>query len=273
MTTDAPIVEYPDEFIPIFERMGSNLRTTCYQHFNANGSTVNFLTSGTPSATASQRGGNGLLVASLNSSTQTSCVLKDLNHLRRDTKFNWDLSQANQRLIAAQGAAKALARKMDDQVIAQLDTATVNTTSAATASLAMVQDAVATLGEANVAVEDEDNMFALFSIRARGYLLQIPEFASADYVETKALNGAIVKTKRWAGLNWIFDNGLTGAGTASEQCFVYHRNAIGHALSGTVEAAAGFDSEQNMYWARATAFAEAKKLLDSGIVMVYHNGA
>ena len=273
MTTDAHINVYPDEFIPVFERDGFNLRTTCYQEANIDGKTVNFLTSGTPTATASERGGNGLLVASSNSNTQTACSLVDLNHLREDTAFNWDLSQANQRLVAAKGAAIALARKMDQQVVDQLDTATVNTTSAAVASHAMIEDAVATLAEANVQVEDEDNMFALFSAKARSYLRQIPEFVRADYVEVKDLNGAIKRMKRVWGLNFIFYNGLTGSGTSSEQCFIYHRNAIGHAMKGNPEAAAGFDSKQNMYWARATAWAQAKKLQDSGIVMVYHNGA
>lgn len=271
-TTNAHISVYREEFIPVFERESSGLRNTCVQEANISGKNAVFLVSGTASATATERGASGLIVPSQNSNTQNTCTLVDLNHLREGTKFEWDLSQSNQRLIAAQGASKALARKMDQQVVDQLDTLTVNTGSSATASLAMVQDVIATLGEANVPVEDEENMFALFSMKARGYLMQIPEFASADYVELKALNGAIKKARRWAGLNWLFYNGLTGAGTATEKCFIYHRTAIGHAMAGQVDATAGEDTKQNMYWARATAFAQAKLLQDSGGVMVYHNG-
>lgn len=271
-TIDSHISVYREEYIPVFQRGESPLRTACVQEANIDGKTAVFLVSGTPTAAATERGANGLLVARQNSNTQNSCTLVDVNDLVEGTKFTWDLSQGNQRMIAAQDSAKVIYRKIDRQITDQLDTASVNTGSAATASLAMAMDAITTLGEADVPVEEEDNMFALFSIKAMGYLLQIPEFTRADYVEQKALNGAIQRYRRWAGLNWIFHNGLTGAGTASEQCFIFHRNAIGHAMSGDIDADAGFDRKQNQYWARTTAFCNAKVLQDSGIVMVYHNG-
>lgn len=274
MTVDAAVNAYREEYIPVFERGESMLRSSCVKEINVDGKNAIFLVSGTPTATATERGNNGLITPRQNSNTQNTCTLKDLNDLVEGTKFNWDLSQGNQRLIAAESSAKVIHRKIDAQIIAQLDTATVNTTTAATASLAMVQDAIATLGEADVPVEEEDNMFAVFSMRARGYLMQIPEFSSADYVEDKTLAGPIKRYKRWAGLNWIFHNGLTGAGTNSEQCFVYHRNAIGSACDNEqMDVAAGLEEKQNMYWTRSTAWAEAKLLQDSGVVMVYHDGS
>lgn len=271
-TPDAHINAYVEEYVPVFERGESKLRSSCFTKTNINAKTAVFLVSGTPNATAQERGNDGLLVASQNSNTQNSCVLKDVNHLREGTKFTWDLSQGNQRLIAAAGSAKALYRKMDNQIITQLDTASVTQT-AATASLEWVQTALTTLGEADVEVEDEDNMYALASMSVRGYLLQIPEFSRADYVEQKALNGAVQRYRRWAGVNWIFHNGLTGKGTSQENCFFYHRNAIGHACDTEgLDVQAGFDAKQNMYWDRATAFCEAKLLQDSGVVLAYHNG-
>lgn len=273
MTIDAHINAYIEEYVPVFERSQSPLRASTFTKTNINAKTAVFLVSGTASATAQERGSNGLLVASQNSNTQNSCVLKDINHLREGTKFSWDLSQGDQRLIAAKGSANALYRKMDDQIIAQFDTATVTQT-ATTASLSWVMDALATLAEADVPVDEEENMFALATVKAMSYLMQIPEFASADYVENKALDGSVKKVKRWAGFNWIFHTGLTGKGTSSANCFFYHRHAMGHACDNeSLDVDAGFDRKQNMYWDRATAWCEAKLLQDSGIVLAYHNDA
>lgn len=272
MAIDAHIIQYKAEYLPAFQREESALRTACFQEVKAEGKSVVFLVSGTPTAAATERGANGLIVARQNSNTQNICTLVDINDLVEGNAFNWDLSQANQRLIAAQDSAATIHRKIDDQIVAQFDTATVNTGAAATASLSLVQGAIATLGLADVKVENENDMFALFSMKARSYLYQIPEFTRADYVEQKVLNGAIMKYRRWAGLNWIFSNGLTGKGTASEKCYIFHRNAMGHAMAGGVQVAAGKDEKQNQYWARTTVFAQAKLLQDSGIVQVIHNG-
>lgn len=274
MAVDAAVNAYREEYIPIFRRGNSLLRNSCVKEISVSGKNAIFLVAGTSTTTASERGNDGLIVARQNSNTQNTVTLKDLSDLVEGTKFNWDLSQGNQRMIAAEDSADVIHRKIDDQIITQLDTATVNTGASATASLAMVQDAIATLGEADVKVEEEDNMFALFSMRARGYLMQIPEFASADYVDYKKLDGSIMRYYRWAGVNWIFHNALTGKGTATEQCFIYHRNAIGSACdTEQMDAQAGLDLKQNLYWARSTAWAEAGKLQDSGIVMVNHNGS
>lgn len=95
---------------------------------------------------------------------------------------------------------KVLNRRIDADIIAQFDTATNNLGGAATASLHLVQQAATTLGENEVEVEDEDKMWAVVSDAFMGYLMQIPEFNSADYVEMKALNGPNRRVRRWAGL-------------------------------------------------------------------------
>lgn len=270
MTIDAHISVYIDEFVPAFERSETKLRGACFTKTNINGKTAVFLVSGTPTAVAKERGANGQFVARQNSNTQNSCVLKEIYDLLEGTKFTWDLSQADQRMIAAQSAAKCLYRKMEDQITDQLDTASVTQT-AAVASLEWAQDALSTLAEANVPTDNEDDLFGLMTPRAMRYLVQIPEFSSADYVETKSLDGNLLKYKRWAGLNWIEHNGLTGRVTSQANCFFFHRNAIGHACqTSEMVVDAGFERKQQTYWSLATAWCEAKLLQDSGVVLAYH---
>ena len=172
------------------------------------------------------------------------------------------------------GTRKVMNRKIDQDIIAQLTTATLTLGAATTASLNLVMHALTALDNNDVETEDEDNMFFLGSGAFRGYLMQIPEFAKADYVEVKPLVGPARRMRRWAGFNWIFHQGLPGKGTASETCFAYHRDAIGHAANTSeMNVSAGYNDEDDYYWARSSIFMGSKLLQNSGVVKVLHNGA
>lgn len=113
----------------------------------------------------------------------------------------------------------------------------------------------------------------------RGYIAQTPEYASGDFVDIKPLTGAARRFWRWMGFNWATHPRLTnsiGAGgtSTSEQCFAYHRNAIGCATDTRgMSVKAGFDDEQAYSWSRVSIYTGAKLLQNSGVVMVKHNGA
>ena len=79
---------------------------------------------------------------------------------------------------------------------------------------------------------------------------------------------------RWSGINWIVSSRVTGLGTASEICYMYHRNAIGYAVNvGEEKIAAGYDDKQDLSWSRATVYHGAKILQNSGIVKITHDGS
>jgi len=196
--------------------------------------------------------------------------------LVRKTRFNIFQSQGDQRALMQATTRKVLNRRIDADIIAQLDTATNQISSvAATMSLAVVGKALTTLGENEVPVEEEDKMWAAATPAVRGYLMQIPEFSSADYVEMKFLNGPARRVLRWAGFNWIFHPNLTGVGTALEKCYFYHRDAIGSAFdSGEgLNTAIGYDDEQDYSYARASSFTGAKLLQQGGIVQFLHDAS
>lgn len=173
-----------------------------------------------------------------------------------------------------------LNRKIDDDIIAQLDTATNDAgATALPASLNMVAWAKTILGNNFVDTSDMDNLFGLISPAFDAYLMQVKEYASGDYVEVKPFNGPSKKYHRWWGINWIVHPRLTGsvgAGSsgATEQCYLFHRNAIGHALDKDgLQTPVGYDDEQDYSFARVSGYFGSKLLQNAGVVMMKHDGS
>ena len=86
-----------------------------------------------------------------------------------------------------------------------------DTGSAQIASLELVMYAFTILGNNFVDTSDEDNLFALVSPAFMAYMLQVTEFASAEYVEVKPLTGPARRFRRYAGFNWMVHPRLTGS--------------------------------------------------------------
>ena len=170
---------------------------------------------------------------------------------------------------------KVLKRRIDADIVAQLDTATTNLGGATTMSLASIAKAKVTLGENEVSTEEVDKMWAVMTPAVEGYLMQIPEFTKASYVDMKYLTGPMRRTLRWAGFNWIFHPNLTGVGTAEEKTYFFHQDAIGSAFdSGEgLNVAIGYNDEQDYSYARASSFTAAKMLQQSGMVQFKHDAS
>ncbi len=271
--------QYRDEFIAGFEDRQSILRATCVQEAQIKGNKAVFLVSDSGSASAVSRGADGLIPARGDVNNQTTATLEEWHDLVRKTDFNVFSSQGDQKRVMQMTSMGVVNRKIDDLVIAKLDGATNDTGTAQVASLDMVVYARTILGNNFVDITDEDNIFGVISPAFDGYLMQIPEFASADYVEVKPLTGPARRFRRWAGVNWMIHGRLTGsvgaggAGT-SEQCFMYHRNAIGCAVDKDgLESPVGHDEEQAYSWARVSINMGTALLQNSGIVMMKHDAS
>lgn len=266
--------QYRDEFIAAFEERQSWLRSTVVTEAVIKGNTATFLVAGSGGATAVTRGVNGLIPARADDLTQTSATLAEWHDLVRKTGFNVFASQGDQKRIMQETTMAVINRKIDADIIAQLDTATVDTGAYTTASVAMVAKSKAILGLAEVPTTEADNMFAVVTPAFMAYLMQIPEFASADYVDVKPYSGPTRRMLRWFGVNWIEHPNLTGAGTSSEKCYMYHRNALGHAVdTAGVQSPVGYDDEQDYSWARCSVFMGSKLLQNGGIVQMKHDGS
>lgn len=251
------------------------LRQTTVTEAVIKGNQATFLVAGSGGAAAVTRGVNGLIPARSDSNTQNTATLVEWHDLVRKTRFNIFQSQGDQRRLMQETTKMVLNRRMDQDIINVLDTATNNLGAATTMSLSAVAKALTTLGENEVPVEEEDKMWAVMTPAVRGYLMQIPEFASADYVEMKFLNGPARRVTRWAGFNWIFHPNLTGVGTASEKCYFYHQNAVGSAFDAGegLNTAIGYDDEQDYSFARASSFTGSVMLQQPGIVQFLHDAS
>lgn len=271
--------QYRQEFIAGFEDRQTILRATCVQEANVRGNEAVFLVVDSGAATAQTRGVNGLIAARADNNTQTTVTLQEWHDLVRKTDFNILSSQGDQRRIMQMTTMAVMNRKLDDLVIAQLDTATNDTGTAAQASLDMVVYARTILGNNFVDLTDEDNIFGLITPAFEGYLMQTKEYASAEYVEVKPLTGPARRFRRWMGINWMVHPRLTnsiGAGgtSASEQCYLYHRNSIGCAVhKDGIDTAIGYDEEQAYSYCRVSAHIGVKLLQNSGVVMMKHDGS
>lgn len=267
--------QYRDEFIAAFEYGESRLRSTVTTEMQSKGNEAIFLVAGTGGAEATTRGVDGMIPARPDDNNQYTATLVEWHDKPRRSNFNIFASQGDGRRIMQMGTVKVMSRKIDADIIAQLDTATVQAnTVAQNASLDLVTEAISILGNNEVDVEEEDKMFGVITPKFRKYLMQTKEFNSGDFVEVKPLVGPVRKFWRWAGVNWIMHPRLTGVGTSSEKCYIYHKEAIGHAANTEgMNVMAGYNEEDDYYWARSSIFMGSKKLQNTGIVQMLHDGS
>lgn len=270
--------QYRQEFIAGFEQRQSLVRDSTTTEAVIKGNTATFLVADSGGATAKTRGVNGLIPARADNLTQTSATLQEWHDLVRKTRFNVFASQGDQRMIMQKSTQAVMNRKIDQDIIGELANGTVTTGAAVTASMSLVIRAKTKLQ--NAGVPADSNLWALITPAFEGYLLQIKEFASRDYINKPPLDGSDPDWRDklvgyfWLGVNWIVHPNLSGVGTASETCFMYHKTAIGHAMNmDGLQTPVGYDEEQDYSWARASADMGPKLLQNAGVVKMIHDGS
>lgn len=279
MSDTAFQVQYRQEFIQAFEQHQSLLRDTVTTEATVKGQQAVFLVAGSNNAEATSRGVNGLIPARADDNNQNTCTLKEWHDLVRKTGFNVFASQGNQRAIMQMTTMAVINRKIDDQIITELNTGTVSIGDSTTIpGVSLFQNGRVKLS--NASVPWDSNITLLCQPSFLAYLEQAPEFANADYVNMRpyANEDASWKDKpmayRWRNCMIIEHPNLPGKGTSSEVSFMYHKTAIGHAMdSSGLQSPVGYDDEQDYSWARASAYMGAKLLQNSGVITITHDGS
>lgn len=263
---------YRQELIAGFERRQSILRQTCTTEGVLKGNSIVFDVIDSGGASAQTRGVNGLIPARSDNNTQYTCSLTEWHDLAKKTGYNVFASQGDQRGAMQDTTMAVINRKIDDQIITELATATnFAGTTATTLSMQLVTRALAILGNNNVPIDG--NLSGVISPAGWAYLMQVKEVTSKDYVnDTKLLDAPI--RFRWAGVTWLVHSAVPGVGTSSETLFVYHKSAIGHGMNTAgIQSPVGYDEEQDYSWARCSAYMGAKLLQNSGVVGIRHDGS
>jgi Phage capsid protein len=268
--------QYRQEFIAAFEQHQSLLRDSTTTEAVIKGNTATFLVAGSGGATAVTRGVDGMIPARADDLTQTSATLREWHDLVRKTRFNIFASQGDQREIMQKTTMGVINRKIDQDIITELNTGTLDTGAAQTGSVSLVMRGLVILGNNDVPYDGQ--LYGLITPAFLAYLMQTPEFASADYVGGKPFEKGVPLQKPmlifWNNVYWIVHPNLPGKGTVAEKCFMYHKSAIGHAVNKDgLQTPVGYDEEQDYSWARASADMGSKLLQNSGVVVINHDGS
>jgi len=267
--------QYMKEFIASFEQHESLLRKTVTTKADIKGRIATFLVAGSGGATATTRGVNGLIPARADDNTQLECTLQEWHDLVRKNSFNIFASQGDQRALMHETTMAVINRKIDQDIIDQLQTATLTCGTATTMNLDLAMYAKGILG--NNKVPTGSNLFWLITPAAEAELMKTREFASVEYTSRKPFDQeetGVFTSFRWNSATWIVHPELPGAGTSAEEMFCYHKSAIGHACDKEgIQSPVGYDLEQDYSFARASAFMGSKKLQNTGIVLVRHDGS
>jgi len=282
MPGNAPQIQYRQEFILGFGQRASLLKDTTTKEMMIKGNQATFLVANTTGSMVT-RGVNGLIQYQDNDNSQVTATLQERHAPYEMTNFNIFASQGDQRAIMQMNSMALVNRDMDDFILTELANGTLDTGAAATASMTMIGKSIATLQ--NGGVPWDGNVYAVISASFLIYLMSLAQFSSADYVNVKphvnfpGLNATQANSAgqgwyEWMGVKWIVSSRLSGAGTSSEKCFMYHRAAIGYACdTDNVAVEMDYDKKQHSSWTRASLFHGAKLLQNAGVVQMVHDGS
>ena len=231
------ITSYSTKVHHVFQRLGAYLKDAVFMKTDVIGSTASFHKIGKGVATTKAR--HGTITPMNQAHTAPSCTLADFYAGDWVDKLDEAKHNINDRDAIATGGARALGRKVDDQILTVLDT-----TSQATIALTVTSKAAilaTTLEFAEAAwdndVPNEGEVYAVVTPRYWSQLMLLDQFMRAEYVRADGqvyVQGPQIgggRWKDWMGIKWKMQTGLTGAGTATAKVYIWHKTAVGYAVA------------------------------------------
>lgn len=274
MSDTAFQVMYRQEFIKGFEKRQALSRHTVVTESEINGRDATFLVADSGGAEAVTRGVNGDIPTRPDNLNQYVARLQEWHDVPERTNFNLYASQGDGRRIMQMTSMAVINRKIDADIHAALGTATNNWGAAAAATLIGISKAKTKLQNAFAAeVSGEEDIYALITPAFHAYMMTFKEFVSVDYINLKPFEN-VQKSRafNWYGVNWIVDAGLPGVGTAAASCWMYNKNAIGHACdTQNIATFVGYDEKNDKSWARCSTYMGSKLLQNSGVIEMPHD--
>lgn len=268
--------QYRQEFIAGFEVNQTLLRDAVTTEVQVKGNEAVFLVADSGGAEAVTRGVDGNIPSRADNLNQYTAKLVEYHDKVKKTGFNIFSSQGNQRAIMHKTSMGVINRRIEKSILTELANATNNIASA-TATVAYAVKALTILQ--NNDVPNDGNIWAIISPAFLAYLMQTKEFASHDYVRKTPIENTPFWGDRpgfydWLGVKWIVTPSVTGTGTNAEQCYMFHKSAIGHAAPAElIMTASDYNGEDDYSWTRTSVYEGAKILQNSGILKMIHDGS
>lgn len=234
------IKQFESEVHVAYQRMGTMLRNTVRIKNGVKGVDTTFQKVG--KGVAGQKSRHGKVPVMNVEHTNVTCTLGDWYAGDWCDKLDELKINIDERRVLAEAGAFALGRKSDDLIITAAGTTTNTSVTGATWTDGVdLVDANAVLEAfGNGDVPDDGQRFAIVGWSQWNHLLQLPQFASQDYVPTSEMPYTRgTQAKRWLSFIWIpmstSDGGLDKADGSHTTCLFYHRSAIGHAVGAEVQ--------------------------------------
>lgn len=271
MALNPAMVTYREEFLAAFETNQTLLRDTVMTESLITGNQAIILVTAQAEA-MKQRGVDGLIPASNEVDTQQTIQLTEMHH--RTTVTNWDIfqGQADRRRIMQMRGINAANKEIDDNILTALSAATTTYGTTITTSgltLSVFTDIMQTL-YANQ-VPNDGGITCVWTPKMFARLLLLNQFTSSDWQSNQPMvtGPQVVK---WMGANHIMHPRLTGVGTSTATCYVYHKSAIAHAVdTAGVRTDIGYNGEHDYSYARHSIFHGSKVLQNAGVLKITSN--
>jgi hypothetical protein len=198
--------------------------------------------------------------------TPVECALQDFYAGDWVDELDEIKTNIDERRVVASDGAYALGRKSDELIVAKLAAATESVpVGTAGMTKSKVLAALEVLNGADV--PDDGQRFGVVGVHQWNELLNMPEFSNADYVGDSypLLKGS--ESRKWMGVNWIMYNSLPLA-SGNRTCFIYHKNAVGHASGSEVKTDISWVGEKAAHFI-SSSMSQGAALIDSaGVVKI-----
>jgi len=281
--SDSFINQYEREAFQTFQRRGASLLPTVRTKAGVKGQAVIFQVIGKGSATTKSR--HGTITPMNITHTPVTLTLADFYAGDWADKLDLEKLTIDERFEIQQAAAGALGRKIDNQILTELDATSQTAVTITVTSFAAIRagflEATENLNENDVGSDDR---WGVFSPRLWSQLMTADWFIRSDYVGPSNLpyvtDPAIYKKfKSWLGVNWQMHNDVPGVRTSTAKGFVYHRTAIGYGYAMLVEGMDGpsakadvwWDGTRAAWWINHMMSGEAQLIDDTGVIETNHN--
>lgn len=264
---NAFIKQFEREVHEAYQRQGSKLRQTVRTISNVNGNTAVFQKVG--KGTASTKSTHGMvpvmnLAHSVIEATMADYYAGDWVDRLDELKVNID-----ERQVIANAGAHALGRKTDELIINALDTASTHTVVEANIGMTLgkILEAFEIFGANDI--PDDGQRFAVVGWKQWSQLLDLDEFASADFVGPDSLPyNTATQAKMWLGTIWMPHSGLPKDSSDIRTCYFYHKTAIGHAAASDVETDITWHGDRAAHFVNSMMSQGAALIDQAGVVKI-----
>ena len=263
--------QYEDDVKEEFQRIGTYLLKAVRHKSNVKGSSTTFQRVGTGTAVTKSR--HGTITPMNQSHTAPEVTLVDFYAGDFVDKLDELKINHDERLVVARGGAMALGRKIDNQIIAILNTTTESTQSWGIGTSAAVRNSLLLMTEALDAndVPNDGFRYGALTPRAWAFAMTVQEFSRSDWVGATGLpfrEGAPTdgRFKDWMNVKWFMHTDLPGITTSTANIYVWHKNAVAYASGADITADITWEGTRAAHWVNHWMSGQAGLIESSGVI-------